>query len=566
MDAELRVTEDSGEVGFNQIASGDNVINIPLFQRSYRWTKPNLDSFLDDVISIRDGLVKSHFLGVLVLVNKSAKVGQQRLTTCYLATLAAGSVVAEAGDPDWAQDLIQSHMLTRRFNQFPTTTRLVPSANDRQQFQEIWVKIKNQASLREIKWTTEALLPTPSGARRGKMLSAFEYFVKVFRDEIRKEDGLESIKKFCEILLTALSFVTINLRAPNVAPVTFERLNARGERITVADLVRNEIFARVADDPVTAMNIFESSWNPFMQEFKDAEADFEKFLFPYGLVSDPSITKADLFALLRRVWGENMKPYEIVDSMREFSPIFFAIDSGRDPGIFPSDVRRAIADLHSLKVPSSTYSYIFKLLSEVHQEKVSPDEAVKIMRVIESFIFRRAVGGYEPTGLHAVFKVLWQETEANVSATGVNEAIKRRRTVPWPNDAEFQETVINGNLYGRTVARYAIAQFESSRPGETPVDDFEIEHILPQNPHEDWLLLSEDFTNKTNSWANLIPITRTMNTESSNSPFHQKRTAYKESKFASTREIEKHYLSWTSETLEKRATEISEWAVTRWQF
>ena len=61
--------------------------------------------------------------------------------------------------------------------------------------------------------------------------------------------------------------------------------------LTVADLVRNEVFAQSSDDAERAKNLFETRWEPFVARFEDKNADLDRFLFPYGLVQDPNIKK-----------------------------------------------------------------------------------------------------------------------------------------------------------------------------------------------------------------------------------------------------------------------------------
>ncbi|MDF7673963.1 hypothetical protein PT277_07935 [Acetobacteraceae bacterium ESL0709] len=112
---------------------------------------------------------------------------------------------------------------------------------------------------------------------------------RVFRDQ-----GIDGLTERVDIIATKLSVVSISLREPTVAPKIFERLNYGAEPITVADLVRNEIFARSEDNLEEAQNLFSSRWEPFIGKFKDKNNDFNKFLFPYGLVKNPNVKRNDL--------------------------------------------------------------------------------------------------------------------------------------------------------------------------------------------------------------------------------------------------------------------------------
>lgn len=576
MDTALKVTDQPEEIAFDDVVAGDNIINIPLFQRAYKWTEKNLVQFWDDLDSIIDESAKSHFLGVLVLVPQSRRVGQpvvldivdgqQRLTTCYLSILAMVQAAAEEGDTNWAVEVAKGFLLTRRFSNFSTNTKLIPSAADRQQFHSIWTNIINLNNLESADWGGEPPSPPqPSGQQSGRMLTAFKSLLRRARST-RKDEGMLGLEKLFEIVLGKMSFVTINLRSPTAAPAIFERLNARGEKINISDLVRNEVFARVADNPAVAQSIFDSHWEPFIEKFAEHKLEFEKLLFPYGLTLNPQITKADLFQALRGHWGENESPRAIIRALDEHTPAFFALESGDGSEITSGPFREAVIRLHLMGAPSSVYSFVFHLTQSVRSNRMDELVASEILSLVESFLVRRAIGGIEPTGLHAVFKGLWTEANESTATTeSVRQCIARRNTVPWPNNVDFREAIISTPIYGKRVAKFAIQQLEKSVEGESPIDDFEIEHILPRHPHPDWnMTITDEIARTLNTWGNLIPLTDKMNPAVGNAVFSVKREEYRNAVFASPRKIAADFETWDLSTISRRSQAIAEWALERW--
>tara|TARA_R110001606_G_scaffold397668_1_gene574872 strand:- start:326 stop:2080 length:1755 start_codon:yes stop_codon:yes gene_type:complete len=578
MDTDLKVTDQPEEIAFDDIVAGDNIVNIPLFQRAYKWTEKNLIQFWDDIDSIIDGSSRSHFLGVLVLVPQSRRVGQpvvldivdgqQRLTTCYLSILSMVQAAAEAEHTQWALEVARGFLLTRKFSNFSTNTKLVPSATDRQQFHSIWSRISNLKQLEGADWSGEPPSPPqPSGETAGRMSTAYKSLLKRSKFVLESE-GLEGLERVFEIIVGRLSFVTINLRSPTAAPAIFERLNARGEKINISDLVRNEVFARVAEDPMKAQSIFETHWEPFVDKFRRHGIDLEKLLFPYGLTIDPQITKADLFQALRNSWGEGEDPRSIIRALDEHTACLFALENG-DVSAYPrGPLRDGLLNLNLLGAPSSVYAFLFHLTKAVAAETLSEKKAAEIISLIESFLFRRAICGIEPTGLHAVFKGLWQEIVAtSVSVESVRTSIARRTTVPWPGNDDFVQAIVRNPLYGRRVAKYAIRQYELAAKGETPNDDFEIEHIYPKQPSTDWTIpSSEDVDRIRDTWGNLLPLTSAMNPSIGNSGYLKKRAEYRRAVFASSRDVADKFEDWTLDTIEERSAFIAKWAVTRWPY
>jgi hypothetical protein len=581
MDVSLKVTDQPQESSFFDLVSGDNVLSIPLFQRQYRWAQKNLDWLLEDIEDIKIGLTKSCFLGVIVCVSRGASPGrpihweivdgQQRLTTLYLLLLAATEVAARKGVPAWAAGVIGTYLLVRPLADNPTNTKLVPSFADRAQFKKIWdgvMAIPEVANHPNIVANLPRP-PAPSGAETGAMSAQFgrmkRKIAKIFDD-----GGQEAISRFVDITAGKLSAVSISLRDPLAAPKIFERLNNRAELVTVADLVRNEVFSKASDDPAMAAHVFSNHWEPFSNHFAAIEGGLEKFLFPYGLILNKGATKADLFSNIRAHWASFPKPDAIISDMQKYVGTFSAIELGQRDLTMDPELQAALDRLHRLGKPSSIYAFVMRLCLAAKKEEVSAPEATAILGVIECFLFRRAICGIEPTGLHAVFKGLWFDlTEGleapGVTANAVHAAISSKPTVSWPDDAEFESAIKSGDLYNRKVVKYALREFEYSREGESPEDDFQVEHVLPQAPTEHWrAIFGERHEELVNCWANLLPLTGRMNIDAGQEPYETKREEYEKSIFATTREVQEKYLSWSPVEIEMRSVEIASWAKSRW--
>jgi hypothetical protein len=306
VDSKLKVTDVPEEASFYDLVAGDNVLEIPLFQRPYMWRESHYKALLQDVELVEEEASGASFLGVIVSFGRGAGPGrpptwmivdgQQRVTTLYLNVMAAVEVAASRGELDWAADVMGRYLLVRPMSGLTVNTKLVPSYNDRQQFCDIWSKIvavKNFAS-HQIVASNLPKPPSPSGPNDGPMKAQYQR-IKSDLNQLFKSVGLEGLGKRVDIVATRLSVVSISLRDPAVAPKIFERLNYGAEPITVADLVRNEVFARSGDDPSTALHLFSTRWEPFVARFKDKNTDLDRFLFPYGLITNPNAKKADLF-------------------------------------------------------------------------------------------------------------------------------------------------------------------------------------------------------------------------------------------------------------------------------
>jgi hypothetical protein len=187
--------------------------------------------------------------------------------------------------------------------------------------------------------------------------------------------------------------------------------------------------------------------------------------------------------------------------------------------------------------------------------------------VIDSFLTRRALCGYEPTGLHAVFKRLWTDCDGEVSGTSVAGALAQHKTVVWPGDEELIEKIQSRPLYGTSIANYVITEYDKSLEGDPATIITQIEHVLPRSQGAGWKqFTSQEHTMMKDLFANLLPLSNTMNVELSNKPYETKRNIYsQDSVFKSTRSFATEFETWTPEALRRRGQSLGEWCVERWK-
>ncbi|MGY3076425.1 hypothetical protein ACVWZZ_002796 [Bradyrhizobium sp. LM6.10] len=137
MDSKLKVTDVPEESSFYDLVAGDNVLEIPLFQRPYMWKESHYKALLQDIDEIDDETNAAEFLGVIVSFGRGSGPGrpptwmivdgQQRVTTLYLCVMAAVEVAAATGELDWASDVMGRYLLVRPMSGLNVNTKLVPS-------------------------------------------------------------------------------------------------------------------------------------------------------------------------------------------------------------------------------------------------------------------------------------------------------------------------------------------------------------------------------------------------------------------------------------------------------
>ena len=573
-----RLTNNSDETDIASLVSGDTIFTVPYFQRPYKWKPERLRQLNSDVLSLVDGQSDFHFLGAVIVHGRRSNPsdpdvfdvidGQQRITTVFLYLCAVVKVLSTAGEHGEAAALLLKYLVINRDTGTLSNYKLHSSKDDRLQLNQVYDDLLSDPGLVD---KLGGFKPKPlpsSGAASGFLRNNYRSAVRFFKDELN-QGGLERVRAIYGSMLNSMSVVQIDVWDPTNGPKIFDSLNSRQEPMTIGDLIRNEVFSRVANQqPHFIERLDAECWQPFYKKFDQGGKNlFDKYFFPYGLVRNPNLQKSEVYTALRKDWDGTEDPALIIAQLAEYQDAFLDINHGSNLSGQSKPVARAFHSLYETDLPSSTYPFLMQLSKAVSDGHVAPDQTIRILDVVESFLVRRATCGHEPTGLHAVFKRLWADCGGEYTSARVRKEISKHKTVVWPSDAEFGNCIKNRPLYGVGITRFLILEYDRSLQGDQPDNVTWIEHVLPQNPDLEWFnYFSRDQAEAMKDrLANLLPLSSEMNISVSNRPYAEKRPRFeKDSMFKSTRMFAQEVDQWTPAALEARATMLGSWAVQHW--
>jgi hypothetical protein len=404
------------------------------------------------------------------------------------------------------------------------------------------------------------------------ILKNFKLAEKYFRREFA-EGGEERVQRLIATLLENLSVVWINVKDPLSGPKIFDSLNSQQEKMTVGDLVRNDIFARVNPDSETLDDVEQHGWKPFFEAFGDPQNDaFENYFFPYGLMQDPSAKKSEIYQRLRDSWAaEELSATEVIKRLTEFQADYMQFQDGSTPPEMAKDVAEVFKRFYNMGVLGVSLPFLMKLSYRTRKGTFDPKECKQILAVVESFLVRRQACGDLASGMHVIFKDLWIDAEklGGVTAANVHKVLHGHRAYKWPNDEEFALAVRERKLYGLRVTDFILLELNRALGGDfTDTKDFWTEHVLPQTPSDGWeAFTTEQRSHMTHRLANLIPLSPEGNNGVSNGPYSQKSEVYKvDSKYKMARQFAETYNDWTPKELEARGIELAQQCVARWPY
>lgn len=560
----------AGAVTLLQLLKGEKQFVSPLFQRRYVWTNKQITNLWEDIDGILEGSAGTRFLGAVVLEIREAGLafkpdsmwivdGQQRISTLYMTLLRVAIEAQDAGEAELA-NTIHKQYLFNQDGQYKDRPKLQPTLLDFRQFNNIF------DDLNEF----QPRLEPAYGDEHGQMLEAYGVLRKAVRD--RCKDGKlfskEKAKLLVSALLEKLKFVQIVLGEAQDPHQVFDSLNARGIRLENKDLIRNIVFEQLVGKAEEAQTLYNGRWLPFEQSLGDR---LDSYFFPFGLIHKANVTKATLLGVLRERW-KSMDPAQILDDLSTYVPCFSALtldDHAARQAITDSvDIQELLGRFRRMRIPSTTFSYLLRLLLEYQRGSVVEEWVVRNLKQLESFLVRRALAGFEPSGLHAVFKNLWAETAGD--PVKFIEVIDNNPTVHFPNDAQFARDIKEESLYGRRLAPYVLAEYERALRGGDPIPEGiepTIDHVMPQELTAAWegVVSVDDHKVLKHTWANLVPLSLPANAEKGQKPWSEVKLYFQtETIFKTTKRLAQQYEHWDASTIRERAESLSIWALNRW--
>ena len=492
---------------------------IPIYQRTYSWTIKQCDQLWRDILHAgNDEAVTGHFLGSVVYVEKGLYSvssipqllvidGQQRLTTVSLL-IAALSRALEEGE---TVEGINSRKLVNYY--------LLNAEEDGHLRHKLLLTQTDRDTLTRI--VDNDPLPENQSLR---MEENFNFF----RDQLKKASGeVDIVYKG----LSKLLIVDIALNREHDNPqLIFESLNSTGLDLSQADLIRN--FVLMGLEPNAQRQLYETYWYPMERSFGQADYSrhFDRFMRDYLTVKTGAIPNIqEVYAAFKQY--VNRKDVgtvnDIVADIYRYSGYFVAMALDREKD---KELADAFADINTLKVDVA-YPFLLEMYHDYVTSTVSKHDFLQALRLVESYVFRRAVCGIPTNSLNKTFANLARELHRSRYLESLQAAFQLMTSYRrFPDDEEFMRELHVKDLYNFRSRNYWLRRLENhGRKERVNVEEYTIEHIMPQN--EDLLptwraeLGSEWQTIHTQYLHTLGNLTLTgYNSELSDRPFLEKRT------------------------------------------
>jgi uncharacterized protein with ParB-like and HNH nuclease domain len=448
---------------------------IPVYQRDYAWTIPNCQKLWDDIVFMETNKKQGHFLGTIVTIANDFQEylvidGQQRLTSTSLLLLALHNFLKTKKNKSPQEASLTEQVLDFLINKYSQDQskriRLKPNKGDKDFYEQLYDGGLNNLVDSNIN-------------------TNYNYFYKQIEKNILSPIELFQLFQKLEIVLISLD------RGVDDPQLIFESLNSTGVDLNDGDLIRNYILMDLP--PQMQENLYASYWVKIENCVNDV-AEFVRVFLMYRNQENVRKTNREIYSEFRLYCEDKFakNPEKTLMEMLEFAQLYsYFICTTKFPN---AKIGIALNRIFKLEA-TIVYPYMLDLFYDYKKGLVSGDVLLKVLTLIESYVFRKVIVDGTTQGLNKFFLTLgkdikkdknWQTKYLDIFCSIL---INRSFTQKFPTDEDFTMALQEKEVYkyqskNRNLLLHSLENHNSAYKIDS--DDLTVEHIMPQTLNNLW--------------------------------------------------------------------------------
>ncbi|MCX8505553.1 MAG: DUF262 domain-containing HNH endonuclease family protein [Alphaproteobacteria bacterium] len=545
--------------------------------------------------------------------------GQQRMTTIHIFIAAFRDVretLFNTGKDSPSEEFETANgYLLNKFHKQGKMPKLRPSNKDANSFNNIvnlgnkdkhiseLLKDENIHQLEMIFNYNELSTGKKSSATRKsqellkdkhKLIEAYCYFywqIKNYFIEINADKNDDIVQKFWECFIEGFAFAVIELDNDSDPQIIFECMNGRGEPLLAMDLIKNNIFLRIEKNKLDSNDLHKQYWSRFDDDIWSQEIKIGRFKIP----------TADIFILhyltsynVQNVRVERL--FQTYDNWRKEKNYPFTGQIEKEMADIANEseyYKRLITNLDQNHSENHFYRFLnifdhttpFPFLMMLNRLRLNSTEFSDICQMLESFLIRGSVTGVPRQGINKLFISLIGKISTGDIRPTVFDITKHlvdsdNKAINWISDAELKTAWLENKLYKQSNSKqliYILSKINDAMtdPNTERLSDVvkslnnpTIEHIMPQNPGNEWPLTThtpEKRGELVHTIGNLTIVSGEFNGKATNNNWNEKSTLLKTHSNLAINNIY-DLPHWDETAIKKRGEDLFNVAVKIWKY
>ena len=469
----------ANELQINIFLQAPNVqFVIPVYQRNYDWTNTECRELLNDIISVEKENRGTHFIGSIVFVHEgtysTSEVkelviidGQQRLTTINILYVALYRFAKENGNAQEAERLYNMFLTNQYVKNESSKLKLKQTDFNSLAFKSIMLGTYNDSNL------------------FSNVTENYNYFRSIIN-----ENNFDLILRG----LNRLIFVEISLERDKDDPQRiFESLNSTGLDLSQSDLIRNYILMDLP--PKDQNRIFETIWNPIEENAKDIikqSSLVSDYIRDYLTLRNKKIpNKNKVYAEFKSLYA-NKKDEAYHQELENIKSLSIHYKKFINPStVREENIKKELNYINRLEI-NVAYPFLLQVFEDTENGLLSKDELIKVLKLIQSYTWRRFIVGLPTSALNKIFMTLYSEVDPEEYYDSIARALlKKKGSAKFPSNEDLKTALKDKDLYNtlpknRNYLFEMLENYNNREYVNTTNEHITIEHIFPRNPNENW--------------------------------------------------------------------------------
>lgn len=471
----------AGETTLNKLLNTSRQFIVPIFQRNYSWQKSQYEQLWFDILRASKFKEKqNHFIGSIVYIDMGTPAGrpqqlllidgQQRLTTISILLCAI-------------KDYVQKFNLeTKLINLVKIKNQFLYNSDEIDEDRyKLLLNVQDKETYIKLIDNTIFTVNKPAT----NIIKCYEFFYERIEDFIKEYGQIDEI--YAGIF--KLSLVSISLDKDSDNPqMIFESMNSTGKDLSQTDLLRNYLLMDLTPEKQT--RLYKTYWKPMEELFGEDiyKNDLNKFDY---FIRDFLTLKSDTgyICKINNVY-ENFKRYYLDNNCEKFAVLkdlftyakyYACIDLLQE-----NDDELKLYWQEFKKLDSHVvYPFLLKLYDDYSRQILIKEDFKKILQVVISYLWRRAICEIPTNSLSKTFATLYQAVDKDDYVNSVIKVFVFKSSYKrFPSDYEVREKLQTKDIYHFRLRKYLLEALENYYHKE-PIDlntaNYTIEHIMPQN-------------------------------------------------------------------------------------
>ncbi|MDF1736550.1 MAG: DUF262 domain-containing HNH endonuclease family protein [Minwuia sp.] len=559
---------------YRQLLSGGSIFRIPRFQRDYSWKEEHWEDLWSDIQDlINDPGTEAHYMGYLVLQptpDRSFDIidGQQRITTLSLFILAGMRKIKELAQGGIEQENNETRLNEIRRTYIGQLDTISLSVNTKLSLN------RNNDHYYQTYLTTLREMPARGfKSSEHSMRKATEWFLKKISDyiEFGKSESSDQGRVVAELIdkvSQGLFFTVITVDDELNAYKVFETLNARGVKLSAPDLLKNYLFSIINRDTSESTHDFEldkveGRWSDILDRLQSD--NITSYLRTYWGSNYSFVRQSELFKIIKRKISNREDAYKLISGLEDGLETYLSLTQPDQSNWTGEDKDNAkLLKMFSVRQPLA--------LLMATREKIPTGFSV-VLRGIVNITFRyNVISNLQAAEQERTYSRVAIGISSGIF-TNANEILKELSQI-YPNDeifrANFATKVFDtGSSRNKQIVRYILAKLDaqsSGTPFSPPSPEITIEHVLPENPGDDWAEVSDaDVESSVYRIGNMILLEDKLNSLAGNSSFESKKNQYRKSSISDALKLSEFDELWNVTEIDKRQKKLAKLATTVWR-